>query len=192
MSIVIKKINYSTIAEECKLISKKIILIVSLVSVTMIIGLSMISFLSSDNQTQLIPEKVSIPSFQYTDSSIEEKVNKVGLLTNEFKAIRTIQEYQGIDKEGKTIEELTTYITESLLRDEKKTYPSTNFGWTGSQIHLGEEDYVYQVIYKMQTNEQKFDVIYNINLETSEIWGENAIAKDILALADMPESKMKL
>ncbi len=167
--------------------SKKIFIIAFFVTITLVIGLSINGSINSNNNTQSKLENTSLASFVYFDSSFEEKINEVSLSANEYKSIKAVQEYQGADKKGRTIEELTTYITESLLVEEKKTYPSTNFGWTGLPNDLKGDDLVFKVIYEMQTDEQKFEVIYNINLDTNEIWGENEMAKNILILSDMPE-----
>jgi len=169
------------------LASKKIFIIAFFVTITLVIGLSINGSINSNNNTQSKLENTSLASFVYFDSSFEEKINDVSLSANEYKSIKAVQEYQGADKKGRTIEELTNYITESLLVEEKKTYPSTNFGWTGLPNDLKGDDLVFKVIYKMQTDEQKFEVIYNINLDTNEIWGENEMAKNILILSDMPE-----
>lgn len=167
--------------------SKKIFIIAFFVTITLVIGLSINGSINSNNNTQSKLENAPLASFVYFDSSFEEKINEVSLSANEYKSIKAVQEYQGADKKGRTIEELTTYITESLLVEEKKTYPSTNFGWTGLPNDLKGDDLVFKVIYEMQTDEQKFEVIYNINLDTNEIWGENEMAKNILILSDMPE-----
>lgn len=167
--------------------SKKIFIIAFFVTITLVIGLSINGSINSNNNTQSKLENTSLASFVYFDSSFEEKINEVSLSANEYKSIKAVQEYQGADKKGRTIEELTIYITESLLVEEKKTYPSTNFGWTGLPNDLKGDDLVFKVIYEMQTDEQKFEVIYNINLDTNEIWGENEMAKNILILSDMPE-----
>jgi len=169
------------------LASKKIFIIAFFVTITLVIGLSINGSINSNNNTQSKLENTSLASFVYFDSSFEEKINEVSLSANEYKSIKAVQEYQGADKKGRTIEELTIYITESLLVEEKKTYPSTNFGWTGLPNDLKGDDLVFKVIYEMQTDEQKFEVIYNINLDTNEIWGENEMAKNILILSDMPE-----
>lgn len=170
------------------MVSKIIIVIASLFSLTLIVGLSMNISTSSDSDMQSNIENMPPASYEFVDSSINEKLKDVGLSANQYEAIKTVQEYQGTDKEGRTVEELTTYVTESLLVEEIKKYPSTNFGWTGYPNDLEGDGSIYKVIYNMQTDEQKFEVIYNINLETNEIWGENYLAKDILILADIPDS----
>jgi len=170
------------------LVSKIIIIIASLVSLTLIVGLSMNGSTSLDNTTQSTLENTPPPPFEYVDSSVEEKLNDIGFSLNEYLAMRTVQDYQGTDKEGRNIKDLTAYITESLLLEEEKNYPSTNFGWKGLPNDLAGNDSIYKVIYEIKTDKQRFEVIYNIDLETREIWGVNDIAKDILILADMPES----